>query len=476
MWNIAALWIGMAVCIPTYMLAGSMISAGMSAWQALFTITLGNLIVLVPMMLNAHAGAKYGIPFPILLRSSFGVLGANVPAVMRGLVACGWFGIQTWLGGAAIYSMFAVLFGFTEAVVGQGSFLGLSAGQFGCFILFWAINIAFIIAGTDSIKWMENLAAPFLILAGLGLLFWAASAAGGFGVILSEETVARVRGSAVSGFSFWKEFWPNLTAMVAFWATLALNIPDFTRYAKSQKDQVMGQLIGLPTTMALFSFIGIAVTCATVHIFGKPIPDPVVLLAQFKNPIVVIVSLFALSVATLSTNIAANIVGPANDIANLAPSRINFKMGGVIAGVIGILIMPWYLVSSLGAYIFTWLIGYGTLLGAIGGVMIADYFVLRRCELDVSELYRLNGRYRYDGGWNWRALLALAIGIVPNIPGFVEQALGKTDDGVLRFDAPEIFTQMYHYTWFIAIFLALAAHLVINKIAPHRESMKGVPA
>ncbi|MBI1292790.1 nitrate reductase [bacterium] len=459
MWDIAALWVGMAVCIPTYMMAAGLISQGMTIGQSMVTIALGNLIVLLPMVLNAHAGTKFGIPFPVLLRASFGVYGANIPALMRALVACGWFGIQTWIGGAAIYSLCAVVMGFTPAAVGDGPILGLSLGQFFCFMLFWAMNIGIIIAGIDSIKWLENLAAPFLLVAGLALLFWASAKAGGFSAVFSEDVVRQVRGTQPENFSFWSIFWPNLTAMVGFWATLSLNIPDFSRYARSQRDQVLGQLIGLPTTMALFSFIGVATTCATVLIFGKAIWDPVELLARFDSPVVTVVALFALTVATLSTNIAANIVSPANDFSALKPKLISFRTGGLIAGVIGIVIMPWRLVTDLGGYIFTWLIGYGALLGAIAGVMIVDYFVIRRASLVVDDLYRREGEYSYSGGFNLRALLALLLGIIPNIPGFLEAAGGAS-----FFDAPEFFQTIYQYAWFVGLIVSGTAYAVINLI------------
>jgi NCS1 family nucleobase:cation symporter-1 len=448
------------------MLASGLISQGMTIGQALLTIALGNLIVLVPMVLNAHAGTKHGIPFPVLLRSSFGVLGANVPAVMRGLVACGWFGIQTWIGGAAIYSLHAVIFGFTPAEVGSGPIFGLTLGQAGCFLLFWVLNMAVIVAGINSIKWLENLAAPFLLVMGLVLLGWAANRAGGFGAIFSSDVVAKVRGTTPGDFDFWKVFWPNLTAMVGFWATLSLNIPDFTRYARSQRDQILGQAIGLPTTMILFSFIGVAVTCATVIIFGEAIWDPVALLARFESPVVVGFSLFALSVATLSTNIAANIVSPANDISNLWPSRISFRTGGLIAGVIGILIMPWKLLTTLGGYIFTWLIGYSALLGSIGGVMIADYYVLRRTELNVGELYRRHGQYCYGNGFNWRGLTAMVLGILPCVPGFLEQALGTNELGAKVFDAPDLLSTLYTYAWFVGFGISFVAHLALSKLFP----------
>ncbi len=461
MWTIAALWVGMSVCIPTYNLAAGMIAKGMSWAQAALTVALGNLIVCIPMVLNAHAGTKYGIPFPVLLRASFGTVGANVPAVMRGLVACGWFGIQTWIGGMAIYTLHSVIFGFQPAGPGDMlPLLGISAGQLACFLLFWAVNVFFIVFGTESIKWLEDLAAPFLIAVGLALLWWGVSKAGGWHVIFSQETLAKVRGADAGEFQFWRVFVPSLTAMVGFWATLSLNIPDFSRFAKSQRDQVMGQFLGLPPTMTLFSFIGISVTCASVVIYGKAIWDPVELLGKFGSPFVVGFALFALTVATLTTNIAANIVSPANDFSNLAPSRISFRTGGLIAAGIGVIIMPWKLLSDLGAYIFTWLIGYGALLGGIAGVMLVDYYLVRRRELDVDALFDPRGEYSYGSGWNWRAFVALALGIAPNVPGFLHAA----SNGGIK--APAAFVQIYDFAWFLSLAIAAVAYFGLMRMAP----------
>lgn len=470
MWNIAALWVGMAVCIPTYTLASGMIAQGFPWELALLTVILGNVVVLVPMVLNAHAGTKYGIPFPVLLRSSFGTLGANIPALMRALVACGWFGIQTWIGGSAIYLLLAALVGFDPGGAGVVPILGISLGQFACFMLFWAINIWVIVKGIETIKYLETFAAPFLILIGLGLLWWGVSEAGGFAAVLDASTMAQVGGAGAAEFDFWRLFWPNLTAIVGFWATLSLNIPDFTRFAKRQKDQVLGQLIGLPTTMALFSFIGIAVTSATVLIFGQAIWDPVILLAQFSNPVIVVLSLLALTIATLSTNIAANVVSPANDFSNLWPRRISFRTGGIITGIIGILIFPWRLYSDLGHYIFTWMIGYSALLGAIAGVMLADYYLVRKRRLDADELYREDGAYRFGNGFNWRALTALAAGILPNVPGF----LASASNGAIG--VPEFLATFYTYAWFNSLLIAAVVHTLLNRISPVTATRQLLPA
>ncbi|MCE9614670.1 MAG: NCS1 family nucleobase:cation symporter-1 [Lentisphaerae bacterium] len=444
-WHIAALWVGMAVCIPTYTLAAGLITQGMNWWEANLTVALGNTIVLIPMILNAHAGAKYGIPFPVFARASFGVLGSNVPALLRALVACGWFGIQAWIGGWAIYQLLRVI--FPGLPPGNPTAHWPGALPFACFLFFWAINVYFIWKGTESIKWMETLAAPFLILSGLLLLGWAHSRAGGWGPMLSQPDQFDSAGS------FLNVFFPGLTAMVGYWATLSLNIPDFTRYARSQRDQVLGQLIGLPTTMTLFAFIGTAVTSATLVIFGEAIWDPVMLVSRIGSPGLVIVAMLVLSVATLSTNIAANVVSPANDFSNLAPRFVSFKTGGLITAAIGILIMPWRLYANPEGYIFTWLIGYSALLGPIGGVLICDYFLVRGTHLEVAELFRTDGIYHYQGGFNLRAIAALLLAIAPNVPGFLG-TIGACEVGLP-------WMTLYHYAWFIGFIIAVVVYYVL---------------
>lgn len=450
--HFAALWVAMVVCVPTYMLAAGLVSEGMAWWQAIITVLLGNVIVLIPMMMIGHAGAKYGVPFPVLLRSAFGTQGAKIPAVARGLVACGWFGIQTWVGGSAIY---VILNSVTDNAF-QGSvipFLGIDIAQTLCFLAFWGLHLVFIRYGTESIRWLESYAAPFLILMGLALLFWAYQKAGGFGAMLSTPSQFGPGGAKEGQFA--TTFIAGLTAMVGFWATMALNIPDFTRFARSQKDQILGQAIGLPLPMALFAFIGVAVTSATVTIYGEAIWDPVALAGRMGG-MGVIVALFALAVATLTTNLAANIVAPAYGFSNLNPKKISFTMGGYITAGIGVAIFPWKLLETAGGYLFTWLIGYSALLGPIAGILIADYFLLRKCQLNIDELFRHDGQYSAGGGWNKAGLLALVIGVLPNLPGFLNAA-GIVDS------VPAIFNTLYSYAWFVGVIIAAIVYLLLAK-------------
>lgn len=465
----------MAVCIPTYSLAAGMIAQGMAWWQALLTVALGNLIVLIPMVLNGHPGTRYGIPFPVLMRASFGTRGANIPAIARALVACGWFGIQTWIGGAAIYQVLislniidlhteffrlrGVAFPGPEGVDlstlrGTGTILGITPWQWACFLFFWAINLHFIWRGMNSIKWLESWAAPFLIAAGLALLGWAIAKVGSPSRLFSQSSDFQ------PGQSFWTVFFPQLTAMVGFWATLSLNIPDFTRFARSQRAQVLGQTLGLPTTMTLFCFIGIAVTQAAVILYGRAIWDPVELIARIGSAPVIVISLIALTVATLSTNIAANVVSPANDFSNLSPRRISFRTGGLITAVIGIVMMPWYLYNNLGAYIFTWLIGYSALLGPIAGIMLCDYYLIRRTRLNVAALYDPAGEYAYGrSGFNARAIVALVLAVLPNLPGFINAA---TKSQVFS----PFFDQIYQYAWFAGVLIAGVLYWLLMKGRP----------
>jgi nucleobase:cation symporter-1, NCS1 family len=456
--DLAMLWISMSACIPTYMLASSLIDMGMDWRQAVATIFLGNCIVLVPMIMNAHAGTRYGIPFPVYCRAAFGLRGANVPALMRALVACGWFGIQTWIGGMALHTLLAIeLPSWTTTRQLPG--LEITLSQLACFLAFWLINILVVWRGMESIRLLLNIKAPLLILLGLMLLAWAYHQAGGFGPILSQPSQFAA-GQAKEG-QFWKFFFPALTANVSFWATLSLNIPDFSRFAYSQRDQVLGQVLGLPGTMGLYSFIGVAVTSATTVIYGAPIWDPVQLLTKFNNPATLFFAMLALCLATLATNIAANVVGPANDFAHLWPKRISFRTGGLITGVLGILIQPWRLLANASVYIDKWLIGYSLLLGACGGVLIADYYFIRRTRLDLAGLYRAEGPYWYRGGWNPCALLALALGIAPCLPGFaVAAGLVAASEGT----AGSFWIDLYHYAWFVSFGVSLVAYVALMKI------------
>jgi NCS1 family nucleobase:cation symporter-1 len=432
-YNYAALWIAMSVNIPTYMLASGMIAGGMNWRQAIFTVFLGNVLVLAPMLLNAHAGAKYGIPFPVFARASFGVTGANVPAVLRALVACGWFGINTWIGGEAINAMLVAL---------VPSWRNFANGVWICFAAFWVLHVIVIVMGIRTIQFLQGVTAPFLLIIGVVLLAWAMVKAGGLGPMLSAP-------SKFHTFSeFFAAFVPSLTGVVGFWATVALNIPDFTRYARSQRAQVLGQALGLPTTMTFYSFIGVAVTSATAVIFGQAIWDPVQVLARLGNPVAVVVAMLALLLATLNVNVAANLVSPSNDFSNLAPRLISFRTGGLIACVVGVAVFqPWKLLANYSNYIFNWLVGYSGFLGPIAGVMICDYFVVRKKIILVEDLYQRRGFYEFSNGINWRAMAALAAGAGIAFVGLVVPPLRK----------------LYDYAWFVGFATSFAVYWVMMR-------------
>ena len=459
-YNIAALWIGMSIVITTYLLASGLMAAGMNWWQALLTISLGNILVLIPMLLNAHAGTKYGVPFPVFVRASFGVRGANFAAIARALVACGWFGIQTWLGGAALDALVTAAWGGWANITGHA---------FIAFFVFWAVQVVIIWFGVEGVKVFESLSAPLLIGGSIALLIWGFVAGGGVGNVFATSAELQ-QGQA----PFWAIFWPSLAANVGYWITLSLNIPDFTRYAQSQRSQIIGQAIGLPLTMTAFSFIGIAVTAATIVVFGEAIWDPVQLITRLTGSIpgLLILAMLIIAIAQISTNMAANVVSPSFDFSNLAPKYISFRTGGIITAVIGIISFPWVLLETAGAYVFTWLVGYGSLLGAIGAVMIADYWIVRRRQLDLADLYKHEGRYAYSGGWNWRAIVAVLVGVVPVLPGFFKAATTPGFAGV--FENPTFIEGLYNYGLFFTFFVAGLAYLLLSTIPglapqPRRE-------
>ena len=443
-YHIAALWIGMSVVITTYTLASGLMQQGMNWRQALLTILLGNVIVLIPMILNAHAGTKYGVSFPVLCRASFGVRGANVPAILRALVACGWFGIQTWIGGLALNTLMTAAWPAWSTIPGA---VWMS------FAAFWLVQVWIIAHGLEGIKKLEGWSAPLLLAGGILLLMWAVGRGGGLQHVL-DESVRLQSGNT----PFWTLFPSALTANVGYWATLSLNIPDFTRFARSQRSQVLGQALGLPATMTAFAFIGVAVTSATMVVFGEAIWDPVVLIARIGNVPAIIFGALIVMLAQLTTNMAANVVSPANDFSSLAPRRVSYVGGGLITAVIGIVMMPWKLYADAAAYIFTWLIGYSSLMGAIGGILIADYWLLRRRHLSTIDLFAPAGRYSYDNGVNWRAMIALLVAIVPVVPGFVRAAL--TPGG--QVGNPTLLDTLYTYAWFVTFTLGAALYLLLN--------------
>lgn len=460
-YHFAALWIGMVMCIPAYTLAASLIESGMSWDQAVLTVFLGNLIVLVPMLLIGHAGAKYGIPYAVLARASFGTRGAKLPALLRALVACGWYGIQTWFGGMMIYTLVGVLIGHPlegEKIPG----LGINLGQLVCFLVFWAIQFYFVVHGIESIRRLETWTAPIKIVICFVLLWWAYEKAGGFGPILHQPSEFAPGGKKAGQFA--AAFWPSLTAMVGFWATLALNIPDFTRFAQSQRDQVVGQAIGLPVPMGLLAALAVFVTSATVVIYGKALWDPVDLASRMTGA-AVLVALIVLLIDTVSVNLAANLVGPAYDFSALNPARISYRTGGYITVGIAIAMMPWKILESTQGYIFTWLIGYSALLGPVAGILMVDYYLVRRTRLDVPALYEDHGPYAYANGWNWVAVAAFVLGVAPNVPGFLNAAFPASFPGV-----GEVFKQLYAYAWFIG--LAIAAVVYRVGMAGHASAVQ----
>ena len=453
-YSYAALWISMAHCIPTYMLASGLIGSGMNWWQALVTILIGNVIVLAPILLNSHPGTKYGIPFPVFARAAYGIFGANVPAIMRALVACGWFGINAWIGGHALQTFFTSVWPAWPTALGASHIGDHYLTEWFSFLLFWGLNILIIYRGMELVRKVENWAAPYVLVMTAILVGWAVWKAHGLGRVVTDP------GKFPTLSSFWPIFVPSVTAMIGFWATLSLNMPDFTRFGRSQREQTLGQVIALPATMTVFSAMGVVITSASAEIYGHPIWDPIELVGRFDSRIVVAIATFTIVVATVAVNIAANVVSPANDFANIAPKHISFRTGGLITGVVGILMMPWKLLADPSGYIFKWLLGYSGGLGSIAGVLICDYWIVKKRRLLLADLYRRDGAYAYGGGMatNWAAVIATVVGCALAWIGLFVHALRP----------------IYDYAWFAGAFGAGAAYWAMSRGGPTGGSLRPV--
>ncbi len=400
-WNVASLWVGMAICVPTYTLGGVLTAYfGLSVAEALWTILIANVVVLIPLTLNAYPGTKYGIPCPVVLRASFGIIGSNVPALIRAVVACGWFGVQTLFGGIAIHLLFSELSPNWAALGGTGEVIG--------FFIFWVLNVTVVIRGSEAIKHLEALAAPLLLIVAFGLIVWAWPKVSVAELLATPAT--RPADASFAGY-----FMAALTAMVGFWATLSLNIPDFSRFAKSQRAQIVGQILGLPLTMLMFSGLGVLLTAASMELVGQTIADPINLIGRIDNTAWVVLSMLMIVLATISTNTAANIVSPTNSFQNIAPRYISEARGVIITGVIGILLMSWELLQklewigtniSLESLYSNWLIGYSSLLGPIAGIMVVDYFLIKKQRYDLIALYKDGAGYP---AWNRAGLTAFLV-------------------------------------------------------------------
>jgi nucleobase:cation symporter-1, NCS1 family len=459
MYNYTALWIGMAHNIPSYLLASGLIAVGMNWLQAFITITAANLIVMIPMLLNSHAGTKYGIPYPVLARAFYGLRGANLAALLRAFIACGWFGIQTWIGGQAIFVIVGKLAGSGwSAAAGFG---GYPWTMWLSFAVFWVIQMLIIWRGIDTIRRFENWAAPLVMVGFLALLAWIVLRVGGFGPVFSQPP------KLGWGSRFWPVFVPSLMGMIAFWATLSLNMSDFTRFAASQRRQITGQLAGLPTTMAAISMISIVVTSGTIVLYGSAIWDPVALVGKFGNPVVVVIGLIMAMLATTCTNVAANVVSPSYDFSNAVPRWLNFRMAGLVAGVIGIAIQPWRLLANPHVYIYTWLDFYGGVLASVAGVLAAGYWLLARTRLDLTALYQAGGRYWFTAGWNWSAVVATVAGAVVAVGG----AYSAPGSGPFPLHGliPAL-KPVYDYSWVAGLVVGFLAYALLS--LPRRRTAR----
>jgi NCS1 family nucleobase:cation symporter-1 len=425
-YNITMLWVGMAICIPSLSLASGLIGMGVSPWLSVLNVALGNIIILVPIQLNSQIGTKYGIPFPLFARLTFGTIGAQIPALLRAITACGWTSVQAWVGGGAVGAIigcFAPKFGDATWTIGLPSWGGIQTvgtGQFIGYIIFILFIGWVAYTGMDQIKWIQNIGGPILIAVMIALLLWAYSivpeGTGFMGVMSQPNDDALI---AQNG-GFVVCYLTALMGNIAFWATMALNIPDFSRYAKSQGDQFRGQLLGMPIPMALCAFVGAYFAQATKLAYGEAMFDPTNVFYHLENKILIFIAAIAVVAATVTTCVAANVVAPANGFSNISPKKITYKKGVIITILLAFFILQAWWIYGSGAAYFTWMNAYGTILAPIAAIFIADYFVCKHKRIDMMSLFKgADGRYWYNGGFNMAAVIAwVAAFILPLITYF----------------------------------------------------------
>jgi NCS1 family nucleobase:cation symporter-1 len=433
--SLASVWAGIVFCVPSYLLSCGMLEHGMGWWQAVLVVLAGNLVLWIPMVMIGHAGTRYGIAYPVLLRASFGTLGARLPVLLRTAVAVGWFGVQTSVGGFAIYHLLNLMLGGLL----EGSALplvGVSFWQLNCFLGFWLLQVWFLRRwGMDGVHKLAWYGAPALLAAGLLLVLWAWVQADGFASILSS-TSRFADGQSMHGQAM-DVFPPLLAQMVALWMLLAINIPDYTRYVRDQGQQLLGQFVGLPLGIAFFSLVGVTVPFATVDIFnaeeiaaatGAAAAAGAAAAVGISDPLEVIglmggfarvLGLLALVLAAFTTNLFAHLVPASTGLVALRPQQLDFSKAATVAACAALLLLPWRIVEWSGGTVFIWLAGLGAMLSPVVGILIADYFLLRRRQLDVAALYQHPGPYSYFRGWSLTALFALLVGNLLAVPGFL---------------------------------------------------------
>lgn len=405
-YNLAACWVGMNVCIPAYQMASSAVSMGLSWWLSLLLVALGNCIVLVPILLNAHVGTKYGVPFPVYARTAFGIRGAQIPSFVRTIIGIGWTGILIWQGAESLQVAMCLI------IPGWSS---IAAGQWIMFAVFWALNIGIAYAGSNALKKFESIATPLLGITCAALLYWGIKVVVTGGYTMSQALNAV---TVPEDFNLSETVVACLVANIAFYSTWALNIPDLSRYCKDQKSQVRGQLFGMPGSMVAIAFIGVFITGVTALKFGRAYWDPNQIVEAIGSPGAAIFAAFAISLATLTTNVTTNILPPVNGLCNLWPKGITYKRSVVIVGILTIIMQPWKLVSDPSGYIYNWLGTYGALTGPIASILIYDYYFVKKKRLALDELYLGQGsRYWYKNGFNIRAIAAWGLAILLPVLG-----------------------------------------------------------
>ena len=401
--SLFAMWMSDVHSVGGYTFAASLFFLGLTGWQVLIAMTVGIVAVYFLMNLIGRPSLRYGIPFPVVARIAFGVMGANLAAITRGVVGIVWYGVQTYFASKAVQVLVLTLAPSAGALT-HNSILGLFTLGWLSFLFMWFFQLVIFLSGMERIRRFIDFCGPVVYVVMFALAAWMLWQTGFSSLSLQLSPPAASPAATIGVMA------NAAMLIVAYFAALLLNFGDFARFGKSEAAMKRGNFLGLPVNFLVFSIITVIVTAGTLKVFGQAIMDPVRIVERIGNPVVVIIGSVTFIVATMGINIVANFVSPAYDIANLYPEKIDFRLGGLITSILSVLVCPWMFVASPQA-ITLFVSIFGSVLGPMFGIMIADYYLVKRQTIVVEDLYTLapEGSFHYDGGWNRRALVALAV-------------------------------------------------------------------
>jgi NCS1 family nucleobase:cation symporter-1 len=459
-WDYIAYWISDATNAAVWQLASSMLAVGLSWRQALPAIAVGNVIIASAILLNGTIGARLHVAFPVINRSSFGFWLSYFSVISRVVLSMFWFGIQTFTGSECVYQMLKAIWPSVARIPNRlPESSNITTVGLMCYFIYWVIQFPLLLVSPKNIRHLFTLKGIFVPFAWLAILIWS------FVKVPARTSFAPLHASA-SGSAFSWAWLSALNSALGIYATLAVNIPDFTRYAKNEKAQYV-QLAIIPVAFTLIGFVGIAVTLAGAQLYGEILWDPLRLIDKWDNRAGAFFASFSFILATIGTNISANSISAANDMTVLFPNYINIRRGQIICAIVGGWVMcPWEILASAPGFL-SFMSGYTVFLGPFAGIMVVDYWAVHRGNVDVPAMYDPNGRYRYWKGINWRAAVALLFSITPTLPGLIHDINKNIFVGNAAF--------LFDIAWIYGFTSAGGIYYVLSTLFPAIETFLDKP-